>query len=172
MKILETDRLNLRQLALEDAGFILELVNDSAWLRFIGDRGVRNLADAANYLTNGPLNSYARNGFGLYLVELKENAVPLGMCGLIKRETLPDVDLGIAFLPNFRGQGYAYEASAGVLAYARGSLGLKRLVAITDPENVSSIKLLERLGFQYEQLVRLAADDIQLKLFGRNLQIA
>ena len=165
MTILETDRLYLRQLTLEDAGFILELVNEPAWLRFIGDRGIRTADDAQAYLLNGPVESYQRRGFGLYRVELKADGSPLGICGLIKREALPDVDIGFAFLANFWGQGYATESASAVLAFAQNTLGLKRIVAITDPANERSIRILEKLGLRFEQMVRLSDDGSELKLF-------
>src|SRR5262245_58327538 len=165
MYILETDRLRLRELTLEDAGFILELVNEPAWLRFIGDRGIRTLDDARDYIRSGPLASYRRLGFGLYLVELKDDQTPLGICGLIKRETLPDVDLGFAFLPKFWGQGYAAEAAAAVLTLAQHALGFHRIVAITNPDNDRSIRVLERLGLRFEQMVTMSETGPELKLF-------
>src|SRR6476469_10818856 len=125
MNVLETERLIVRWLAAEDAGFILELVNDPDWLRFIGDRGVRMLEDARGYILNGPVAMYHRAGFGLYLVELKSSATPIGMCGLIERAGLADIDIGFAFLPAFRGQGYAYEAASATMRYAKETLGLK-----------------------------------------------
>jgi RimJ/RimL family protein N-acetyltransferase len=164
MKVLETDRLIIRWLTVEDAAFIFELVNDPSWLRFIGDRGVRTLEDARNYILKGPVEMCGRLGFGLYLVELKDEGVPIGTCGLIKRDSLKDVDIGFAFLPSFRGQGYAYEAASAVLAYGRNTLGLARIVAIVSPGNERSIKLLEKLGFQFEQKVRLSERD-EVKLF-------
>ena len=165
MTILETDRLCLRQLMLTDAGFILELVNEPAWLRFIGDRGIRTLDDARNYIATGPLDSYQRFGFGLYLVELKSDHIPLGICGLIKREALPNVDLGFALLPRFWGHGYALEAAKAVLTLAHGTLGLRRVVAITNPDNTRSIRVLEKLGLRFERMVNLSETGPQLKLF-------
>jgi RimJ/RimL family protein N-acetyltransferase len=164
MQVLETDRLIIRRLTLEDAEFIFELVNDPSWLRFIGDRGVRSLEDARNYILKGPVEMYGRLGFGLYLVALKDEGVPIGTCGLIKRDSLKDVDIGFAFLPNFRGRGYAYEAASAVLAYGKNTLGLERIVAIVSPSNDRSIKLLEKLGFQFEQRVQLSERD-EVKLF-------
>lgn len=163
--ILETDRLSLRRLTLDDAAFILELLNDPDWLRFIGDRHVHSLDEARAYLQNGPLAMYDRSGFGLYAVTLKGHESPIGMCGLIKREGLDDVDLGFAFLPPYRAQGYAYEAAAAMLAYGRREFGLKRIVAITSLDNEKSIRLLERLGFVFEKTTRLPGDDEELKLF-------
>lgn len=167
--IIETDRLTIRRLTLADDAFILELVNDPAWLRFIGDRHVHSLDEARTYLQNGPLAMYDRSGFGLYAVTLKGHASPIGMCGLIKREGLDDVDLGFAYLPQYRAQGYAYEAAAAVLAYGRREFGLKRIVAITSLDNERSIQLLEKLGFVFEKIIRLANDGEDLKLFAVEL---
>lgn len=165
MKVLETERLVLRWLNTGDAAFILRLVNDPSWLKFIGDRGVRTREDAERYLRNGPLAMYARLGFGLYLVETKEGALPIGICGFVKREALDDVDLGFAFLPPFRGQRYAFESAASTLAYGRSVLGLARVVAITARDNAPSIRLLERLGFRFERMVRLGDDAEEVKLY-------
>lgn len=169
MKILETDRLRLRWLDTGDAAFILRLLNDPSWLRYIGDRGVRTLDDAENYLRNGPIAMYARLGFGLYLVETKESALPVGICGFVRRETLDDVDLGFAFLPAFRGKRYAFESASATMDYGKSALGLLRVVAITAQDNAPSIRLLERLGFAFERLVRLGDDDEALELYAAAL---
>lgn len=165
MSNLETDHLRLRHLTLEDAGFILELVNEPAWLRFIGDRGVRTLEDARNYILTGPLESYQRFGFGLDVVELKADKSSIGICGLIKREALPDADIGFALLPRYWGNGYALEAASAVLAWGQGELGLHRIVALTNPDNERSIRVLEKLGMRFEQLLWLSEDSPMLKLF-------
>jgi RimJ/RimL family protein N-acetyltransferase len=165
LNILETERLLLRQFSAQDAEFILQLVNEPSFIQNIGDRGVRTLEDARTYISNGPVASYAKNGFGLYLVALKEINEPIGMCGLIKRDTLDDVDIGYAFLPEFWGKGYAVEAARAVKNYARDVIGLKRIVAITDPANEGSIRVLEKIGLRFERRVRLSADDIELNLF-------
>jgi RimJ/RimL family protein N-acetyltransferase len=167
--ILETERLFLRPFSADDSEFILELVNEPSFIQNIGDRGVRSLEDARAYILNGPVASYAKNGFGLYLVVLKKTYESIGMCGLIKRDTLEDVDIGYAFLPKFWGQGYAVEAARSVKAYAKDAIGLKRIVAITDPANDSSIRVLEKIGLRFERMVSLSADDIELKLFGVDL---
>lgn len=169
MYLLETERLLLRPFSADDAEFILEIVNEPSFIQNIGDRGVRSLEDARAYILNGPVASYAKNGFGLYLVALKKTYESIGMCGLIKRDTLEDVDIGYAFLPKFWGKGYAVEAALSVKAYAKDAIGLKRLVAITDPANEGSIRVLEKIGFRFERMVRLSADDIELKLFGIDL---
>jgi RimJ/RimL family protein N-acetyltransferase len=166
MYILETERLFLRAFSADDSEFILELVNEPSFIQNIGDRGVRTLDDARAYILNGPVASYAKNGFGLFLVALKKTYESIGMCGLIKRDTLYDVDIGYAFLPKFWGKGYAVEAALCVKAYAKDVIGLKRIVAITDPFNEGSIRVLDKIGLRFERMVRLSADDIELKLFG------
>lgn len=165
LKTFQTDRLILRPMEEKDAEFILELLNDPSFIRYIGDRKVRTIEGARSYITDGPVASYAKNGFGLYLVELKESGESMGMCGLIRRNTLMDVDIGYAFLPKFWAKGYAFEAAREMKRYAQEELGLKRLVAVVDPENPSSIHLLEKLGMRFERMVRLSPDDIELKLF-------
>ncbi|MED4908617.1 GNAT family N-acetyltransferase [Brevibacillus centrosporus] len=165
MIVLETERLHLRYQTLDDAPFILELVNDPAWLQFIGDRGVRTLDDARSYIANGAIKSYERDGFGFYLVERKEDHTLLGMCGLVKREGLEDVDIGFAFLPDYRSKGYAYEAASAVMQYAKETLGLTRVVAITTQDNHSSGRLLEKLGLRFERLVQMPNDTELLRLF-------
>lgn len=166
---IQTDRLILRQFTLSDAAFILELVNEPSFIQNIGDRGVRTLSDAERYLENGPISSYARNGFGLLAVTLNETGQPIGMCGLIKRDTLEDVDIGYAFLPRFWSKGYALESAQAVMNHAKEVLGLKRVVAIVDPDNAGSIRLLEKLGMTFEKMVKLSEDDIDLKLFSISL---
>lgn len=165
MTVLETERLRLRRFTVDDTAFILELVNDPSWLRFIGDRNVRNLEDAKNYILKGPVASYAKHGFGLWLVELKADGTPLGICGLLQRDTLPDVDIGFALLPQFCGQGYAVEAGLATMAYGRTTVGLKRIVAITSPDNESSIRILDKLGLRFERMIRPNPNDIELKMF-------
>lgn len=166
MKIIaETDRLQLCHLVLDDAPFILTLVNDPSWIQFIGDRGIRTVSQAEAYLQNGPMASYAENGFGLYLVQRKADSVRLGMCGLVKRPSFPHVDIGFAFLPQFTGQGYAFEAATAVLHHARHDLNLSPIVAITAPDNLRSIKLLEKCGLHFQKMITLAADQPAIMLF-------
>jgi RimJ/RimL family protein N-acetyltransferase len=165
MKVLETDRLVLRRMSVDDAEFELRLLNEPSFLRFIGDRGVRTLEDARAYILKGPVDMYERLGFGLYITELKGEGVPIGICGLVKRDFLADVDIGFALLPAFWGQGYAHEAAAAVMEYGKGALGLKRIVAITNPENHSSIRLLEKLGLKFDRMIRATADGPEIRLF-------
>jgi len=166
MEVLRTERLILRRLTLDDAEFVLELVNDPDWLRYIGDRGVRTLDDARAYLLGGPLAMYERFGFGLYCVALGESGVSIGICGLLKRDALEDVDIGFAMLPAFRTHGYAYEAAAATLEYAARELGLARVVAIVSPENEASMRLLGKLGLSLERMTRLTAAGKEVCLFG------
>lgn len=165
MTELNTDRLVLRKFVAGDAAFILELLNQPSFIQFIGDKGVRTLDDAKNYIATGPIASYQRHGFGLYLVELKDGKVPIGMCGVLKRESLPDPDLGFAFLPEYWGQGYAFEAASAVLKEARDTFKLTRILAITNPDNDASIKLLAKLGFQLERVMKFSSDSDEVKLF-------
>ena len=155
---IETERLLITPFVLSDAPFILSLLNTPAWLEFIGDRKVYDLSQAEAYLENGPLNLYKANGFGPFKVSLKLTGMVVGMSGLFKRDSLKDVDCGYAFLPEFWGHGYAYEATVAVLSFAK-SLSLPRIVAITNPVNVRSIHLLEKLGFIFQQQTILGAAD-------------
>jgi RimJ/RimL family protein N-acetyltransferase len=165
MTIIQSKRLALRKLDLRDAEFILELLNEAPFVRFIGDKGVRTLQDACEYLQKGPMDSYLRFGFGLYLTSLLIDGTPIGMCGLVKRDTLDDVDVGFAFLSRHWSKGYAVEAAAAVLNYARRELQMRRIVAITNPENRSSIAVLERIGLRFERMVNLEDPGSELKLF-------
>jgi len=167
MITLETSRLSLHRLTTDDAEFILELVNDPSWLRFIGDRGVKTLDDARAYILKGPaVSSYERFALGQFLVRRKADGVAIGICGLLKRPALEDVDVGFAFLPQFTRQGYAFEAATAILAYGRRELGLIRIVAVTSPDNSASIRLLEKLGLRFEKNIRLSADAPELRLYG------
>lgn len=158
MLVLETERLLLRPFTTDDAPFVLTLLNEPSFLRFIGDKKVRNLDDARQYLLNGPIASYNAHGFGLLLVELKDSKTPVGMCGLLKREELPDPDIGFAFIPDYWGKGFAFEAATAVMNDARETLKLKRILAIVDPVNDASIKLLERLGLSFQRI----KDDVKV----------
>lgn len=155
--VLETSRLRLRTFTLDDAAFACELVNDPAWLRYIGDRGVRTLEDARGYIGR-TLAHYERHGYGAYVVELKTTGEVIGNCGLFQRDGLPGADLGFAFLERHRGQGYAHEAATAVLAVARERFGLKRVTAYTVPDNVRSLQLLAKLGFKVEATIRMPGD--------------
>jgi RimJ/RimL family protein N-acetyltransferase len=167
LNVIETQRLVLRRLEPGDSRFILELVNEPSWLKYIGDKGVRNIEDAENYIAKGPVAMYERHGFGLYLVETRASGESIGICGLIKRDTLDDVDLGFAFLPRFWGERYAFEAASGTLTYAV-SVGMSRVVAITSQNNHRSIRLLERLGFGFERNLPLGSEE--LCLYAINVQ--
>lgn len=165
MVVLQTERLVLRELVLDDAPFALELLNEPGWLRYIGDRGVRSVEAAREYLLNGPIKMVREHGFGLYAVTRRSDGTPLGMCGLIKRPTLDDVDIGFAFLARHEGQGYGLESAQAVLAHGRRVHGLQRVVAITSVDNERSIRLLLKIGLRFEKLIRLQDDGEEVKLF-------
>ncbi|MEK7316164.1 MAG: GNAT family N-acetyltransferase [Candidatus Eisenbacteria bacterium] len=165
MNVLETERLVLRWLAPDDAPFMFELVTDPTWIEFIGDRGLKTHEDARAYIVEKYVASYLRHGFGLYAVTLKDSGTPVGICGLIKRDTLEDVDVGFAFLPRFAGLGYASESAAAVMAHERAERGIGRIVAITTPNNVRSIRVLEKVGLRFEKVFRMPGDDEELALY-------
>jgi RimJ/RimL family protein N-acetyltransferase len=162
--ILDTERLALRELNENDVSFILELLNTDGWLKYIGDKNVKTEDQAREYLINGPIKSYKDNGYGLCLVELKDNKVPIGICGIIKRDTLDNPDIGYAFLPTYHGQGYAFEIAKQVLIYAKEVLYLTEILAITLPENEPSIKLLNKLGFNFQKNIGATVTAPELKL--------
>ncbi|HMB91583.1 MAG TPA: GNAT family N-acetyltransferase [Rhodothermales bacterium] len=169
LTILETGRLVLRKLTSNDAAFILDLLNQLSFIRYVGDKGVRTLEDARHFIESGPVQSYQRYGFGLYLVEEKQSATPMGICGLLKRETLEDFDLGFAFLPTYWSQGYATEAGQAVLNAAKANHGLHRVVAITNVDNHASMSVLGRLGFAFEGMMQMAEEKPEIRLFGKAL---
>ncbi|WP_196139396.1 GNAT family N-acetyltransferase [Aliikangiella sp. G2MR2-5] len=165
MVLIETERLKLRELTLDDAAFIQGIVNEPSWLENIGDRNVHSIADAERYLREGPVKSYQEHGFGLYLVELKLKKIPIGMCGLVKREDLDFPDIGYALLPEYWGAGLASEAAAATLEYARNELGLSEILGITSLENASSIRVLEKIGMRYDKEIMLPGYDGPSRLF-------
>lgn len=169
MTILESERLALRRLEPGDAPFIVELLNDPAFIRYIADRGVRNEDDARQYLASGPLASYAQFGFGLFHVSLRDGGTPIGMCGLLKRPELDDVDIGFAFLPDYRAKGYAFEIAAALLARTRELFGVQRVVAIVNHDNAASVTLLGRLGFDFEKKIAVPWHSEALLLYGRSV---
>ena len=163
--ILETGRLILSELTVNDAPFFYKLVNDPSWIEFIGDRDVKTLADAENYLSTKIIPSYKINGFGFYLVSSKNKNESIGISGLIDREGLENIDVGYAFLPEFRGKGYAYEATKSVLSYAKNTLQIKPVIAITNVDNIKSCQLLERLGLKFDKIIQLPDNPVKCKLY-------
>ena len=163
-RILETERLILRQFELTDAEFIVELVNSPGWIEFIGDRNIRTEEAAISYLQNGPMKSYEENGFGLSMVELKDGT-PIGMCGILRRDTLESPDIGFSFLPEFMGMGYAFEIAKATINYAMMNLNIKTILAITVPNNKRSRQLLEKIGLKYIKTIYMPVDNEELMLF-------
>jgi RimJ/RimL family protein N-acetyltransferase len=166
--ICSTARLRLRVATPSDSFFYHALVNDPQFLEHIGDRGIRTLADAERSLIEGTIAMQHERGHSLYVVERKEDGVPIGMCGLIRRASLPETDLGYAFLPVGRGQGFALEAARAVLALAP-TLGLRRLLAIAAPANLASNRLLLKLGMRFERFVRLPPEGAGSNLYSIEL---
>jgi RimJ/RimL family protein N-acetyltransferase len=169
MIVLETERLILRWLSIDDADFILNLLNQPSFIQYIGDRGVKDLSDARLYIESRFAESYRRFGFGLYLVELKEDKTPIGICGFVRRDALPDADIGFAFLPEYWSQGYAFESAWAALNYGKSVLGFKRILAITTKDNESSGKLLAKLGLKYQRMIRLPNEEDESKLFSSDV---
>ena len=163
--LFDTERLTIRELILDDAEFIIQLMNSPGWLQFIGDRNVTTIETAKNYLITGPLKSYHDNGFGLWMVELKSSKTPIGMCGLLKRETLEDIDIGYALLPAYYGQGYAFEMATATLKFAKNTLKINKIVAITDGDNYPSIALLNKLGLAFEREITSTDNRSNTQLF-------
>jgi RimJ/RimL family protein N-acetyltransferase len=165
MPKINTPRLSIRPFTLNDAPFILRLLNEPSFIENIADRGIRDLEGARNYLRDGPLASYAAHGFGLWRVGLLDNDSAIGMAGLLKRDFLDAIDIGYALLPEYCGAGYAFEATSAVLAYAREQLGAKRVVAIVSEHNRPSIRLLEKLGFSADGTVRMPGTNEEIRQF-------
>jgi RimJ/RimL family protein N-acetyltransferase len=159
---IETARLALREFTGDDAAFVLRLVNEPSFLRYIGDRGVRSLEDARRYIADGPVAGYARHGHGLLRVDRKSDGAVVGMCGILRRDTLPDPDIGFSFLPEYWSQGYALESAQAVMRHAREALGLGRIVAITTRDNRRSIRLLGKLGFRFERMIGIGDEELSL----------
>ena len=165
MKILETERTILREIVETDGEFILDLLNQPSFIKYIGDRNVRSVEEARDFIENRYRASYRVNGFGLWAVEAKETGATMGICGFVKRENLPDADIGLAFLPQFEGKGYALEMAFGTMKYGAETLNFRRVLAITSPDNEKSGRLLEKLGFSFEELIKLGDDAENVKLF-------
>ena len=171
MTIIETSRLTISELTTADAPFIIELLNSPGWLQYIGDRGVKTIDDACGYILNGPTISYRTNGFGLWVVALKDTNIPIGICGLIRRDFLPHPDIGFAFLPQYSGSGYALESAKGVMDFAANVLRLPVVTAITNDDNTSSLKLLFKLGFDFIGMVTYPGEDKELMLLEKHITI-
>jgi RimJ/RimL family protein N-acetyltransferase len=169
MKIpFETSRLRHRYLGAKDGAFLSALMNEPAYHRFIGDRGVRSADDAVSYIANRIAPAYTKNGFGFYAVDVIETNETVGISGLVKRDGLEDVDLGFAFLARTWGKGYATESGLAVVEHAR-ALGIKRLLGITNEDNEASVRVLLKLGLREEGRTRLPGETIDVRLFGLDL---
>lgn len=165
MTVFETERLRLRYFTLDDADFIIRLLNTPGWLEFIGDRNVKDKEQAENYLRNGAFKSYELNGFGLSMVEIKDGNIPIGMSGILRRDELDNPDIGFAFLPEYMGRGYALEISSALMKYAKDELKMEKILAITLPHNKPSIRLLEKIGLSYQKHFSFPGTREELMLF-------
>ena len=166
---LETARLSLRRLEYNDARFIVRLLNEPSFIENIGDRDVRSIDDAHRYLREGPIAMYEAHGFGLWHVARLSDGAALGMCGLLKRDNLPDVDIGYAFLPEHWGMGYAFEAAEATMRHGAAKFGLERVTAVVSQGNAASIRLLEKLGLRYERMFAMHPGEAEVRLYGRPL---
>lgn len=169
MKILETERLILREIVESDAEFILDLLNQPSFIKYVGNRGIDTLEKARDVIENRYRQSYAEFGYGLYIVELKETGEPMGFCGFVRREGLPDADIGFAFLPQFEKKGFAFESASALMKYGKEKLKLSRVLAITTQKNESSVRLLRKLGFEFESLIKLPHSPEELNLFSSDV---
>jgi ribosomal-protein-alanine N-acetyltransferase len=166
---LQTPRLTLRRFTLDDAPFALRLVNEPSFIRNIGDKGVRSLDDARRYLGEGPIAMYQRHGFGLWHAALTDGGAPVGMCGLLKRDNLPAINLGYAYLPEYWGQGLAGEAAAAVLLHAARKFGLRRVIGVVSEGNLPSVRVLEKAGLRFERMFPMHPGEPEVRLYGRTL---
>ena len=162
MTVLETPRLLLQEAEVCDTPFFFELLNSPNWLEFIGDRGIRELSDAENYVTNSLIKSYRELGFGLYKMVLRDNRTPIGICGLLQRDYLNHPDIGFAVLPEYERQGYTYEAAKATLEYAQSRLELHTIYAITSPHHTASQRLLGKIGMNHIQTIRPEKEELFL----------
>ena len=167
--MLETSRLSLRKITLEDVGLMLAVWNDPAFIRYVGDRGIRTTDDAREAMESGALALYERYGYGPYRVALKDSDTPIGICGLFRRDGLETPDLGYSTLPEFCGRGYAFEAAVAVINYARAQLSIDCLIAIISPENAASIGLIRKLGFEFERMHTMPGDDHEVRIYHKAL---
>lgn len=167
--MLETSRLTLHKMTLGDAGLMLAIWNDPAFVRFVGDRGIRAVEEAEDAMRHGILRLYEDYGYGPYRVSLKDSGDAIGICGLFRRDGLDDPDIGYATLPEYCGKGYASEAGRAVIEHARTALGLERVIAIISPENAASIGLIGKLGFEFERMHRMPNDDHDICIYGKSL---
>ena len=157
----------MREASIDDAEFILKLVNEPAWHEFISNHSINTLEEASEYIELKMVAMYQQFDFGLWVVETVDNAIPIGICGLLKRDSLPSIDLGFAFLSRHWGQGFAYEASICCLKYAEFKLGMQTILAITNPSNKRSVNLLRKMGFQYDKTYSHPGSDEILSLYAK-----
>lgn len=166
---IETERLLLSRLSLDDAGLMLAIWNDPVFIRFVGDRGIRTFDDARLAMQEGVFRLYAEHGFGPYRMSLKSAGAAVGICGLFRRDGLADTDIGFSTLPQYCGRGYGFEAASAVVEHARIDVRLTRLTALVSPQNVASVRLIEKLGMMFEKMIRIPGDAADVRLYAMPL---
>lgn len=167
---LETERLYLRRVTLDDADLMLAVWNDPAFVRNVGDRGIRTVEQARESMKSGALKLYEDYGYGPYSMVLKSDGCQIGICGLFKRENLEDPDIGFAVLPDYCSKGYAGEAAFAVVAHARDDLEIRGLIAIVSPDNTASIGLIEKLGLSFDRMITMPGDEDEISLYSATLR--
>ena len=165
MNLITTDRLLINRITIDDAGFILELMNDKDWIKNIGDKGLRTIEDVQAYIQNRFLKTYIESNYGFYTMNLKNTLQIIGIVGLVDRKGIDHIDIGYGILPEFRGKGYAFEAAKAIYDYGYQELNLEKIVAIVNPDNLPSIKLLSKLGLEFEKMIRLPDEEIDILLY-------
>jgi len=163
--IINTERLILREAEPSDNQFFFDLLNTPKWIKYIGDRGIKTLKNAEDYISDKLINSYKTKGYGLYVYELKESHIPIGICGFIKREYLDSVDIGFALLPEYERKGYTYEISIAVLENGEKNLSINNVYAITSKDNIASQELLKKLGFNFKSILNEPDSNEEILLY-------
>jgi ribosomal-protein-alanine N-acetyltransferase len=163
--LIETERLTMRRITPHDADLMLAVWNDPAFVRYVGDRGIRTIEQAAKAIEEGAMRLFSEHGFGPYRMALKTDDTAVGICGIFAREGMDEPDLGFSVLPEFCKRGFAYESAVAVIRHARVDLKLPRLTAIVSPENAASVGLIEKLGLQFERMIRLPGENSDISLY-------
>jgi len=167
--LMETERLRLRPVTVDDTALMLAVWNDPAFIENVADRQIRTVEQAREAIENGAQKLFENYGYGPYCMSLKSEGSMIGICGLFKRENLEDPDIGFGVLPDFCGRGYAGEAAVAVVDYARSELRIDRITAIVSPTNVPSISLIEKLGLTFVRMITMPGDDEAICLYRRSL---
>ncbi|CAV26369.1 GNAT family N-acetyltransferase [Vibrio atlanticus] len=169
MQAVETARLRLRMITPQDAAFIQRLYSSEDFLRYVGDKEITDAGKAVEYIENNILKMHQEKDVCLLVVEIKDSSTPIGVCGLIKRDTLESHDIGYGFVPEVYGQGFGLEAAQVIIEQAKHNADIDHLVAITTSDNIRSIALLTKLGFVFERVEEAINESVNLNLYGLSL---